>query len=235
MSADGFEAVYAALLAERGGEGNFGPVDRANARTLALLMASPRDGDPIRHAEVMVKLQGMLPVKATTSGTDLSKLTDDQLAEFEKLFAIVRGEQPPSPIEEPAPFMGGHYPGRSGCGCAVCSPAELGDELQRLRSENAALKDELYRAGTHARSPADPAGLATPATVAAPVAAAAAAVASVAANAPFAAPNVVPLTREAALAVLRPVHREEPWESHVRGGIGRTGSVGRDYWRDNRR
>src|SRR5690349_18462266 len=104
-----FHRTFDDLIASHGGEAAFTSVDLSIARTLAELMtAASEGGDPLRRAEAMSRLEGMLPVKSAVAARtplDLSLLTADELDQFGELFAKATGAAPPPPPVERAPEL----------------------------------------------------------------------------------------------------------------------------------
>jgi hypothetical protein len=87
--------IFRSLVAERGGAGQFDETQKIVALKLAEMLAS----DAAVSAPAIVALIGLLPPKAsdTEAPYDLSKLSDKEFAELDRLTAIAAGLKPSKP------------------------------------------------------------------------------------------------------------------------------------------
>jgi hypothetical protein len=139
MPNDAVGILFDEITAERGGQQSFSVVELSLARQLAVMLANPASkADPA----VVARLLEMLPAKSTEPAADLSKLSDAQFSQLERLMAIARGQTPPRPIPRkppPKPLTPRGY-----------RAAELADLLDKIDDEHRKPTDgELLQCRNH--------------------------------------------------------------------------------------
>jgi hypothetical protein len=135
MSAD---VLLQEICDERGGQDGMTVLQLAAARNLAKLLSDDA-ADPAAVARSIPLLESVLPLKSAEPTADLSKLSDAQFSQLERLLAIARGQTPPRSIPRkppPKPLTPRGY-----------RAAELANLLDRVENEGRALaNDDLLQA-----------------------------------------------------------------------------------------
>jgi hypothetical protein len=100
-----FRIIFDALVKERGGLAAFSLADAAIARQVARLLITADDDEDAtaaaRTAQAIGRLMALLPPKREEPAPDLNKLTDGELALFERLMMRACGVAPPSKFKRP--------------------------------------------------------------------------------------------------------------------------------------
>jgi hypothetical protein len=136
MPDDAVGLLFNEITAERGGQQSFSVVELSLARQLAVMLSEPTNkADPA----IVTKLLEMLPAKSTEPPADLSRLSDAQFNQLEKLLAVTRGQAAPRPLPRKPPPKPLTSRGNRA--------AELANLLDRVENEGRALcADDLLQA-----------------------------------------------------------------------------------------
>jgi hypothetical protein len=99
---DPYQTLFDSLCAERGGLARLSAVDLEIVSMICKTLIGARAADAGDISKVAATVSGLLqslppPVATASTALDLTLLTDSDLAELERIYAIGSGQQPPAP------------------------------------------------------------------------------------------------------------------------------------------